>query len=336
MRIFVHEFITGGGLVDQPLPPSLAREGELMARALVRDLQDVPGVEVVAMREPRAAALPPTVEVHVPRSASEADRVFAECVDSSDATWIVAPETDGVLERLSCAVLARGRCLLGSRPPAIAVAASKTRTAAALTRRGVPTVPVFHPAGGALQSFAGPAVLKPDDGAGCIDTRVYPDLGIALGDWEARGRDPRVVVQPCVGGEAASLCLLVRDGRAGILAVNRQHVAQEHGLFRFLGCCVNALAAWQVSLADLGEGIAKALPGLWGYVGVDLILTERGAQVLEVNPRLTTSYVGLRDSIGVNPAAYVLGLLDADAPLPASPPALRSVEVSVESTRVDA
>lgn len=333
MRLFVYEFITGGGLVDRPLPPLLASEGDLMMRALLRDLLDVPGTEVSVMRDARAAPLPSLIDVRVPRSESEARDLFACCVDSADATWIVAPETGGVLEHLAAAVLARGRCLLGSRPPAIAVAASKMRTARALAWRGVPVVPVHDPAAGAPPSLTGPVVLKPDDGAGCADTHVYADRRSALRAWEARDRDPRLVLQPYLEGEAASLCLLVREGRAVILAVNRQHVTREDGVLRFHGCAVNALAAWQPLLADLAQGIAEALPDLWGYVGVDLVLSERGAQVLEINPRLTTSYVGLHDSIGVNPAAWVLALLDEAASLPPPPAARRSVEVAVSRGR---
>lgn len=333
MRVFVYEFITGGGLVGRPLPASLGREGDLMARALLRDLTDMPGVEVVATRDARAAALPPAVEVRVPRDAREAAQMFTRYVETSDATWIVAPETDGVLERLSSEVLARDRCLLGSRPPAIAVAASKRRTAAALAWRGVPVVPVFDP-GGTVPPFSGPAVSKPDDGAGCVDTRIYPDLEAALRDWDARGRDPRSVLQPYVEGEAASLSLLARDGCAVILAVNRQHVARHGASLRFHGCSVNGLAGWRVLLSDLAQGVAEALPDLWGYVGVDLILTDRGPRVLEVNPRLTTSYVALRESLGANPAAWVLGLLDEEAPLPAPTTATCSVAISVEPPHV--
>ncbi len=336
MRLFVYEFITGGGLIDHALPRSLAHEGELMARALLRDLLDVAGTEVCVMRDARSAVLPSGFEVHVPRSESEALARFAHCVDNADATWIIAPETGGVLERLSAEVLARDRYLLGSRPPAIAVAASKTQTARALAWRGVPVVPVHDPAVDTLLSLTGSVVLKPDDGAGCVDTRVYADAASALRDWEARGRDRRLVLQPYIEGEAASVSLLVRDGRAVILSVNRQHVTREGSVLRFHGCGVNALAPWQPLLADLAQGIAEALPDLWGYVGLDLILSEHGAQVLEVNPRLTTSYVGLRESIGINPAAWVLALLDEAVPLPAPPAALRSVEVGVPQEASDA
>jgi predicted ATP-grasp superfamily ATP-dependent carboligase len=55
---------------------------------------------------------------------------------------------------------------------------------------------------------------------------------------------------------------------------------------------------------------------LWGYVGVDLVLTGDGPVVLEINPRLTTSYCALRPALGLNTAALVLDLLKG-APLPA-------------------
>jgi predicted ATP-grasp superfamily ATP-dependent carboligase len=41
---------------------------------------------------------------------------------------------------------------------------------------------------------------------------------------------------------------------------------------------------------------------------VDFIETQAGPIVIEVNPRLTTSYAGLRRAIGVNPAHLVLDL----------------------------
>ena len=51
-----------------------------------------------------------------------------------------------------------------------------------------------------------------------------------------------------------------------------------------------------------------AIPSLRGYVGIDFIQTEEGPMVLEINPRLTTSYCGLRSALGVNVADLVLQL----------------------------
>jgi predicted ATP-grasp superfamily ATP-dependent carboligase len=59
----------------------------------------------------------------------------------------------------------------------------------------------------------------------------------------------------------------------------------------------------------LANDIKAAVPGLIGYFGVDLLLdtqTARGVTIVEVNPRLTTSYVHLHQAIGCNPAAMVM------------------------------
>jgi len=50
------------------------------------------------------------------------------------------------------------------------------------------------------------------------------------------------------------------------------------------------------------------MPGLWGLCGVDFVETGAGPVVIEVNPRLTTSYAGLHRAIGINPAHLVLEL----------------------------
>jgi len=80
--------------------------------------------------------------------------------------------------------------------------------------------------------------------------------------------------------------------------------------------------------------VAQAIPGLWGYVGIDLVDTADGPQVIEINPRLTTSYCGLASALGINPAARVLALLDhsasTDLPIRRILPFARPVEIGLE------
>ncbi len=47
----------------------------------------------------------------------------------------------------------------------------------------------------------------------------------------------------------------------------------------------------------LGRRAIECLPGLRGFTGVDLVLSEKNPgedRVIEINPRLTTSYTALR------------------------------------------
>jgi predicted ATP-grasp superfamily ATP-dependent carboligase len=78
----------------------------------------------------------------------------------------------------------------------------------------------------------------------------------------------------------------------------------------------------------VAEAVGRAVPGLRGYVGIDLIDTVAGAVVIEINPRLTTAYVGLRESLSRNPAAL---MLEAFGDEPITPPDLEPAK----AVRVD-
>ena len=83
--------------------------------------------------------------------------------------------------------------------------------------------------------------------------------------------------QPYVRGEARSLSMLCCDGRARVLACNRQKVRIDDGAFRFDGVSVNAVPDREGRYAlNSRSRIARALPGLWGYCGVDFIETDDG------------------------------------------------------------
>ncbi|MEZ5950145.1 MAG: ATP-grasp domain-containing protein [Planctomycetaceae bacterium] len=56
--------------------------------------------------------------------------------------------------------------------------------------------------------------------------------------------------------------------------------------------------------------ILAAIPGLKGYIGIDLLVDPLGQAppvVLEVNPRLTTSYLGYRTLATTSFAPWILG-----------------------------
>ncbi|MBC7729218.1 MAG: ATP-grasp domain-containing protein [Microbacteriaceae bacterium] len=121
------------------------------------------------------------------------------------------------------------------------------------------------------------------------------------------------MLQPYIPGKLGSLCVLCRDGAAQLLACNELRVAVRDEQFYFLGTTVNSLADADGALARLAHAVAAAMPGLWGYVGVDFVLAERDAVVLELSAQLGPWYPGLHASLGCNPAALALDLLRPDA-----------------------
>ncbi|MGQ0591770.1 MAG: ATP-grasp domain-containing protein [Gammaproteobacteria bacterium] len=327
-RLCVIEFITGGGLAGEPLPGSLAQEGELMLAALLGELGVLPGIDVTTTRDHRLSPLcGPTRCVTIGPS-DDPFAVWGRCIEHADAVWPIAPETRGVLERLSRLVLEQGRQLIGSSPEAIGITASKHRCAEVVRRVGVPAIPTRPLRHGIPESDSG-WVVKPDDGAGCTETLRFDDAR-ALRAFAAGASNHGYVVQPYIAGTPASLSVLCRDGRAVLLSCNEQRIGRQADRLSFEGVVVNALRPEPPALEPLARAIAGTIPGLAGYVGVDLILTPSGPIVVEVNPRLTTAYVGLAEALDINVAAALLGVFDRDLdPAPwAIGTGMKTVEVS--------
>jgi predicted ATP-grasp superfamily ATP-dependent carboligase len=318
VRIHVFEFICGGGLTGVPIPARLAREGDLMLAALIQDLLALPGVQVSFARDARLA--PPAnarlggarVCWRAPDGAPH-DALERE-IAASDATCPIAPETGGELERAASAVLGAGRMLLGPDPDAIALAGSKLATAHRLEQAGIGVVPCFGP-GSAWAAIDGPWVVKPDDGAGCVDTRVFGSREQAAAAAALPGARTALIAQPWIDGEAMSLCALAAPGRVQVLSVNRQQVRLVDGAVELAAIEVNCEPV-TTPLAALAERVAAAIPGLRGYFGIDFVRTGAGPVVIEVNPRLTSSYAGLRPALGLNVAEWMVAAATG-APLPA-------------------
>jgi len=329
LRIFAFEYVTAGGWREIAAPPSLVAEGAMMLRALVRDLACLPGIEIVVAGDPELAiaACGATIATVAPGDLWGSWRaIAARC----DLAWPIAPETGGLLEDVVRVAASAGCDVLASRGRALAIARSKRATAAWLGARGVPVVPTTGLDEPPPASAAG-WVIKPDDGAGAVDTMLVADRDGLARRRERRG-GKRYAVQPFLAGTALSLSLLARDGEAWLLSCNRQEVSLAGGVFRYEGGLVGGAEAQRATLAPLGRRIAEILPELWGYVGVDLIDGEAGPMVLEINPRLTTSYIGLADSIGLNPAELVLALRRRPLAELVRPLAPRPVAVTVDAS----
>lgn len=278
-----------------------------MRDALLRDLAELPDVEVFITCDIRLS--PPQYAAHTISVNTQDDvwQVWETCVASADAVWPIAPETNGELLKLTQLIEHHHKTILGSTAEAVKLAGSKYGTYLALLAAGVSVVPTYQFENWP-QSGSGSWVAKPDDGVGCEDS-TYRDDADMLIEWLANGRQSSHVIQPLLAGTPASISMLCQNGEAWLLSCNRQKIQMQDGRFRYQGSVLNAMADRWEDFARVAKDIAAAIPGLAGYIGIDLIVQENQLVVLEVNPRLTTSYAGLSQSMNSNPAGLVLDLL---------------------------
>jgi predicted ATP-grasp superfamily ATP-dependent carboligase len=290
--VLVHEYVTGGGLAGEPLHPSWAAEGRAMRRALAADFAAVPGVRVVMTLDARLPDEPgPWTTVRVGPGQERA--TLARLASEAEYTTLIAPETGGILADRARWIAVVGGRSLGSSPEAIELTGDKLRLAEHLASHGIatPAVRVVVPADGLPEAFDYPAVLKPIDGAGSVDTFFVASAT----DVPVQARtQSRALLQPFVVGDPMSASFLVAsDGGVFLIGVGRQHIERRDGRFVYRGGSVPAVVS--ASLDPVRRAVAS-VPGLRGFVGADFIgnASQGLVTVLEINPRLTTSYVGLR------------------------------------------
>lgn len=291
-----------------------------MRDALLRDLAELNRFDIVTMHDVRLA--PPTQAKHsIAVDAGKFKDCFTKAISQVDMVWLIAPETEGTLLELSeqcydAEKLENGPIFLGSGFDAMLTGTSKTLCFEALQAANIHTLPVH--AGEDLMQPSYYAelqklniakwVAKPEDGAGCEGIRIFDALD-DLKSWIAQDeRYLHYLAQPYQTGVAASFSMLCRNGKAWLLSCNQQHVLDDGSQFRLNGVTVNGMLVYWQKFETIARKIARMLPDALGYIGVDLIVdtVNNKIYVLEINPRLTTSYVGLHDALNYNPAQLIL------------------------------
>jgi predicted ATP-grasp superfamily ATP-dependent carboligase len=315
MRVFLYEHITGGGLLAEAAAPSgsLLREGAAMLQAVAEDFSVIPGVQVSVLRDARLASLVASgVCERVVSSPQEHREHFDSASAAVDWTMVIAPEFDRILIDRVRRVEEVGGRLLGPSPPLVELGSSKESTLSHLAAKGI-RIPrgLRISAGDPLpESFEFPAVLKPLDGAGSQGIRVAANremlLPIPGGDSWLEEFQP---------GTPASVAVLSGPTQRIVMPACRQRLSAD-GTLSYLGGRLPMDDPLRRRAESLALAVVEELPAFLGYMGIDMVLGESADTdcVIELNPRLTTSYVGLRIASRRNLAAAMLELAQGGSP----------------------
>jgi predicted ATP-grasp superfamily ATP-dependent carboligase len=277
----------------------------------MEDLAGVPGVEPLTI-------LPENVDYRCSTGicrrirAQDEDTAFRECAQQADYSLIIAPEFQDILRSRTRWAEELGGKLLGSSSAGVQLTADKLALARFLQKRGVPTPESFPFHGG--ETVPGPLfpmVLKPRYGAGSQATFLVerPDeLRSCMNEARAEGWAGEMVMQRFVPGRSASVAFLAGRNCLQPLLASSQSLSQD-GRFRYQGGSVPLPPDLAERAVRVARPAVKAVHGLRGYVGVDMILGDTGSDcVIEINPRVTTSYIGLRAVAETNLAGTWIGI----------------------------
>lgn len=330
MRVFVGEFLCGGGMASTPedqISSSLLCEGLAMWRALVTDFAE--WAQVVTPIDPRlnlrVDRMPDSVVCIPLRSGEKVREQWLTIAKSCDIALVVAPETDDELGGMIQTFREAGVDVLAADLATLRMASDKWLTAKWLMEHAIPTPQTWAMESNLTASEArrpngiGPIgldakrwVRKPRDGCGSDSIVVFDDWKSACSTMPSND-----LVQAWIEGRPASVlvlggtkkisdqvicpavwqhCQLREDDSGNAIQTDVCTVCYTGGS----GPIENELQSRVVSLA---EQVTRALPEpLRGFLGIDVVLGDRMEDdcVIEINPRLTTSYIGVRQMINEN------------------------------------
>lgn len=301
MKVVLFECV-GAGTYGYDLSTDLSKEADLMMNAVGQGLVKA-GCEVMVFRGAHSA--PPSFKARVITTNQLDDwRVILKAeLTKTDAFLPIAPESEGVLEEL-CHFAEEQQCkLLNSSATAVRETTSKSYTLDQLRDNHILCVDYCR-----VDQCHFPldrdVVLKPDDEVACDGTFLVRAGQIPT----AMQLQKAELCQPYLTGITASINVIYGSQLSPyVLGVNRQEiVVDKTGQFHLRTCHVNELAQLELPFEDVAESVGEVFTDMVGHVGIDLLIDGEKIYILEINPRITTSFAGLAQTTNINPCDLIL------------------------------
>jgi len=308
LKILVLEYATAIGLDD----PSIHAEGQAMLEGLLDDFKDKKVDYLISSMQSIHGNNCNPVELE-----GNLMDWLDKNISNYEACLVIAPEEDFTLYNLTDFMEKKGISIIGSNSDAVMICSDKFRMYGAL-KGNVPVIEterVFFDDIDEYGSFDNKKIVKPADGVSCSGVKVVgskDEMKKAAASIETNL--PYFIVQDFIDGTSASVSLISNGKEAVPLSLNFQDIEFSDHVISYNGGKVPL----NHKLADESMKAAKtaveSIEGLKGYVGVDMILGDE-VHLVEINSRITTPYVALRNILDINLGKAILDSMDDKLPL---------------------
>lgn len=219
-----------------------------------------------------------------------------------DLTYVIAPEDDWLLAHILEELEGFHIC---SNHETVRKVSDKSVTMSELSRIGLktPKTLAYTPENPLdLDPLKPPFIVKPRTGTGCEGLKLFQSSAGLKCFLLNKKRE--FLIQEFVKGIPASVSLLTNGLKALPISLNRQFISIRRSMY--LGGYTPMHHRLLKEAFEITVKAVELFKGLKGYVGIDVILSKDGVYVIEINPRLTVSYIGLSRSLSENPSNAII------------------------------
>ncbi len=205
-----------------------------------------------------------------------------------DTIILIAPESEG--NNIKIAKKLKKFNLLLSDLETLKIFSSKKKTYQMLTKKGIPVVQIEKKI---TRNSNDLFLTKPIFGAGSENitiTKLKKNHII----------NKNVVVQKFFPDTKGSFTMLCKKKEAIVLSCSEQITEIQNKKLYQKGIITGGLEKDRKKFQLLAQKITENFPGLFGFIGVDVVKIFNKWHVIEINARFTSSLLGIRQAYGVN------------------------------------
>ncbi|MFX0041457.1 MAG: ATP-grasp domain-containing protein [Candidatus Hodarchaeota archaeon] len=328
--VFIFEFVSGGGFNQVDIPSSLFCEGFGMLRSIIADFKAL-DFNISTILDYRIYFLSNLLEVDVIHKVEAKENylnIFKNQVRNCKYIFIIAPESSNILYELTEIAKNYKKIILSVDLEGIKLGTSKILTYSFFKKNKLNTPKTYLISIKnkkldlefiiqKFKEFKCPIIIKPEDGVGAESIYYFGSENQIREFFQ--GLDNRFeynrpyILQEFIDGRDLSISLIGNSSnlksQITFLSINSQDVEITNLKTKseYFGG-YTPLEDQEEILIYLSEIFNKInLSKFTGYYGIDFIQKKnRILHFLEINPRLTTSYIGLRNVIDINPVELII------------------------------
>ena len=152
-------------------------------------------------------------------------------------------------------------------------------------------------------------IIKPIDGVACQGVQLVSSFNEFKENLKnnINNRD-YIILQKYIPGKSCSVSLISNGKKSIPISLNSQEISFNKNGLEYKGGQIPFNHKLKENAMHIAKLVVESISGLKGYVGVDLMISDTNEIfILEINSRLTTPFVALRQLINENLCLIILG-----------------------------
>ncbi|MEC9205669.1 MAG: ATP-grasp domain-containing protein [Pseudomonadota bacterium] len=296
IKILIYEYITGGGLINEDLSSSLLNEAKLMMSTLHKDLKRSNQITFKFFLDERIEGFPRTSTILVKKNNLN-NPYNVNLLKNFDYIFPILPESNLILYNYVKFLEEKKIKKIISDKKTILHLSNKLYFYKLFSKHQLNIVPTYNINETKEIKKLRKVIIKDKYGVGCSYVKFYKNSK----EIDFLKYNSNYVVQPYIKGKSYSISAFFTHNDLYLLSINKQEVCLSNNNFlKLKRILVNIKDINELQIYCILNDIRDILPNLYGFIGIDIIVEKEKIHIVEINPRLTTSYVGLYETTNIN------------------------------------